>query len=83
MEWEMAITTLLDAYALFSPSGTPDTWLCNYPLLSSFMAKSIDFLQLQLPYDILGFQHMAHYAFPSALHFSTHWNLTHILWLCT
>jgi hypothetical protein len=61
----MAITTQPDVYALFLPTSTLNTWLYNQPILSSFLVKSIGFLQLQWIFDILGARYMEHCAFLS------------------
>jgi hypothetical protein len=70
--WEMVVANLLGVYALYSPFGIIDIWICNYPLHFSLSVESIGFLLFQLSSDISGVKHTTNYAFPSKLCFSYH-----------
>jgi hypothetical protein len=63
----MVLANMLDVYALPSLFSILNIWIYNQPLLSSFSAKSIGFLLLQLSYDIMGAR------FPNV------WHIMHLL----
>jgi hypothetical protein len=63
MELAMAAANLLGVYAQPSLIDIPCTWQCNRQHPSSFLAKSIGFLLLQLFFGNQDVHHMEHYAF--------------------
>jgi hypothetical protein len=59
----MVVATALGAYAQPSLSDIPYIWQCNQQHISSFMAKRIGFLLLQLFFGNWDVRHTKNYAF--------------------
>jgi hypothetical protein len=82
LEWAMVVEIQLVVYAQPLPFDIIGIWICNQPPISSFLAKIVGFLQLQLVSDIMGAHHKENCAFPSTLYFSSLRTLAHIPFPC-